>query len=182
MHRSWARAQRRGQPSGASARPAGLSASSLRPRPQIHRRDGPGRLCVLCSLGSAVFALNPVCSRGGSLRGPEDSASRNRVPNGVGGIGRVHRRSGPGPKGRKEREGVSHCCHPLEGVWLLGKECFEKLLRWGRSPPPPKFPPRLPPSVSLPLLELCLMNWRFFFPPIGELCFVQNACPVKPSP
>lgn len=84
-------------------------------------------------------------------------------PTVLGGIGHVHRRSGPWPEGRKEREGVSHCCHPLEGVWLLGKQCFEKLLRWGRSPPPPKFPPRLPPSVSLPLLELCLMNWRFFF-------------------
>lgn len=106
-----------------------------------------------------------------------------RCPGVLGGIGHVHRCSGPCPKGWKEREGFSNCYHPLEGVWLLGKECFEKLLRVGEESPS-RNSPRLPPSVSLPLLELWLMNWRFYFIffPIGELCFVQNACPVKPAP
>ena len=103
-----------------------------------------------------------------------------RCPRVLGVISRVHRWSGRYPKGQKEREGVSDFHHPLEGVWLLGKECFEKLLRVGKESPP-KFLPGLPPSVSLPLLELWLVNWRHDFFSCWGIVFCAKCMSSKAS-
>lgn len=63
--------------------------------------------------------------------------------------------------GGAERQGGSNCHHPFGGGWLLGKECFEKLLRVGEEPSS-NTPKTATICQSLPLPELWLMNWRFF--------------------
>lgn len=146
--------------------------------------------CVFCVLQGVLCLPSTLSDRGeGLCLGLRTVPAATRCPRvlGGGGIGHMHRCSGPCPKGRKQREGVSNFHHPLEGVWLLGKECFEKLPRQGGVPPPAppapckKFLPGLPPSVSLPLLELWLMNWRFDFFSYWGIVFCAKCMSSKAS-
>ena len=65
------------------------------------------------------------------------------------------------------------------GCWE--RSALRSRLGWGRSPPPQKLLPGLPPSVSLPLLELWLMNWRCDFFSCWGIVFCAKCMSSKAS-